>query len=127
MYSDTKITFTVGIEIDEDEIEGVQRIVEFLEELIKKAQERAISKEDKRASLKKRIDKAEEFVDLLSLPTIKEEDEDDEDEDKKVEVAVKKPGLNDTVTCECGTVLVNRNMSRHKKTVKHLNFEKNKA
>jgi hypothetical protein len=124
MFSETKITFTVGIEIDEDEIEGVQRIVEFLEELIKKAQDRAVSKEDKRASLKKRIDKTEEFVDLLCLPVKEDEDE---IEDEKIEVAVKKPGLNDTVTCECGTVLVNRNMNRHKKTVKHMNFEKNKV
>jgi len=99
MFSNTKINFEVGVEIDEDEIEGVEKIIKFLQELIDKARE----KETKRPSLKKIEKKFDEVIESAT---------------KEVET-VKQDG---SIDCGCGSNVIPRNVNRHKRTKKHVDW-----
>jgi hypothetical protein len=104
MFSNTEITFKVGVEIDVDEIEGVEKIIKFLQEIIDKARER----ETKRLSLKK--------IEMIE----KKFDEVMESAAKEIETeTVKQDG---SIDCECGSNVILRNTNRHKRTKKHIDW-----
>jgi hypothetical protein len=97
MFSNTKINFEVGVEIDEDEIEGVEKIIKFLQELIDKARE----KETKRPSLKKIEKKFDEVIESATTETVKQDG---------------------SIDCGCGSNVIPRNVNRHKRTKKHVDW-----
>lgn len=104
MFSNTEITFKVGVEIDVDEIEGVEKIIKFLQELIDKARE----KENKGPSLKK--------IEMIE----KKFDEVMESAAKEIETeTVKQDG---SIDCGCGSNVIPRNVNRHKRTKKHIDW-----
>ncbi len=140
MYTDNKIQFTVSLAIEEEEIEGVEATIRLLQDLIDSAKKTAADKKtNPKSSLRINrknttkivtdseseveveaeiiepvVSTSEKVKNLLTAMT------------KKVEGVVERDVPNcfteqkdGSIECKCGSIMDKKNMSKHKKTVKH--------
>lgn len=133
MYTENKIQFTIGVNIDEDEIAGVESMIRLLQDLVERAVEKkTVPKSSiriKKNTTKIVTDSESEVDNEVIEPVVKVSDKVKNlltTMTKKVEGVVERDVPNcfteqkdGSIECKCGSIMDKKNMSKHKKTVKH--------
>jgi len=133
MYTENKIQFTIGVNIDEDEIAGVESMIRLLQDLVERAVEKkTVPKSSiriKKNTTKIVTDSESEVDNEVIEPVVKVSDKVKNlltTMTKKVEGVVERDAPNcfteqkdGSIECKCGSIMDKKNMSKHKKTVKH--------
>lgn len=135
MFTENKIQFTISVSIDDDEIPGVEAMIRLLQDLVENAKNSTLGRRNKhnkpiKTSKKTRIESdsevsedneiiepvSEKVKNLLDTMT------------KKVDGVVVRDVIapncfteqkDGSIECKCGSIMEKKNMSKHKKTVKH--------
>jgi hypothetical protein len=136
MFTENKIQFTIGVNIDEDEISGVEAMIRLLQDLVENSKKAVPTKkkmiknmiknsevtkietdsesEGEKEEVIEPINTSDKVKNLLTTMT------------KKVEGVVERDAPNcftqqkdGSIECKCGSIMDKKNMSKHKKTVKH--------
>ena len=159
MFTENKINFSIALNLDDDEIHGVESMIRLLQDLVNHAK----NKEPRpRSSLRKRkveltkiesesdsnesetekiiepvSDKVKNLLETMTrkvegvverdAPEIKEAEEEVKEEVKEeIEIPLNcfTQLKNGSVECKCGSVMEKKNINKHKKTVKHVQWAK---
>lgn len=103
----SEITFKIDAEINEYEIEGVKNMIKILQDLVDRAME------------KKEIPKKVKIPSLKKIETTFEKIMEEAAKEPELEGTVKQDG---SIDCGCGSNVIPRNVNRHKRTKKHIDW-----
>lgn len=156
MFTENKINFTIALNLDDDEIHGVESMIRLLQDLVNHAKNKEprqrsslrrrktelikIESDSEQSSDTEKIiepvsDKVKNLLETMTrkvegvverdAPGIKEVKE-DEEEKEEIEIPLNcfTQLKNGSVECKCGSVMEKKNINKHKKTVKHVQWTK---
>ena len=115
MFTTNEISFKVSTNVEfKEEIERLEIIIELLQTIIAKAKLKDLnSYEDTKPKLLK-IEEAEKCFDAIL----------ENAESPRPEMKDELMSNSNMITCECGTIMTKKNLTRHIKSAKHQNFIK---
>lgn len=126
MYGNTELSFKLNLPIDNDELSAVKGFIAYLQSLVIE-KEKDIEKEKEIELVKKSKRKVK-----IEEPKVESDsDSEPEVEEPKVEIKVEKEKCytvrsDGSIDCHCGSNMEMKNLNRHMKTAKHLNWAENK-
>jgi len=132
MYGNTELSFKVNLPIDDDELSAIRGIITYLQSLVFE-KEKDVEKEKEIELVRKSKRKVKIVEPKVEESESEPEPEVEEPEEPKVEVKIEHVKdkcyvvrTDGSIDCNCGSNMELKNLNRHIKTAKHLNWLKEK-